>query len=495
MYRFRVYDPAGPDGSWSLQSAHLVGSDGRSAPGIIRRDGAFIVCEPEGNRSIGLALLVSVGGDERTVLQTCLLPARPEPYDLSIEIARWAIKQWLERCEAWQMWRPSLSADSAEKWEDARVCFRAALKCDDPVEAERLARKSIAVGIDAAESLTERHADFLLAQRFRRKGASAATFGVCVDPALPPTVAACAAAKLFDVIALRTSWREIEPKAGKRDYSKLDAWMQWATNERKFIVLGPILDFSVRNGAPCELPAHVIAALKKPKQFRELVHDHATDIASRYPGVKLAIASSGTNLPYWGGYGLDQIFDWMRVAITSLRTANRSLNSMIELQSIAGEEWKGATTFAWPVSFVQRIVSENLPIAAIGLRVVEGVGSDAVHDLLTLATVIDRFRGLEVRTLVSAFGMPSAGATDRVGVRRAGWSDEVQRAWGGSVARVALGRPFIEAAWWSRLQDAAGGPHDGVLDVAGRAKPVLRELVELKRRVSVPLGGLEVDVV
>ena len=123
------------------------------------------------------------------------------------------------------------------------------------------------------------------------------------------------------------------------------------------------------------------------------------------------------------------------------------------------------------------------------------MGSDAVHDLLTLATVIDRFRGLEVRTLVSAFGMPSAGATDRVGVRRAGWSDEVQRAWGGSMARVALGRPFIEAAWWSRLQDAAGGPHDGVLDVAGRAKPVLHELVELKRRVSVPLGGLEVDVV
>jgi len=502
MLCFRVHDPSGPDGSsseWSVRSGHLIDADGRTMRGSVRRDGNSVVCTLEGGRHAALGLLAKVGGaggdaGDRLVVQTCLLPERAEPYELFVEVARWVIKQWLERCEKWQMWRPALSSDSAAIWEDARARFREALRLDDPREAERLAREACELGLAACELLARRHAEFLISQRYRRKAASPATLGVCIDPALPPTPAACAAAKQFDILVIRTPWREIEVAEGKRDFSRVDAWVQWAASQQKFVVLGPLIDFSLREGRPAGLPAHAASALRDARRFREYVYAQASAVVARYPRVGLVIAASGANLPGWAPVGLEQMFDWLRTAVVSTRNAKPAPKVVVELLSPHGEEWGGAAGAAWPVAFLQRMVSENLPVAATGLRVVEGAHGDSVRDLLSTASMIDGYGGHEMKLLVSSFGIPSSGAADARGARRGGPSDATQAAWGRSVLEIALGRPSIEGAWWSRLQDAPGGPTDGVIDAAGRPKPVLEAIMDLRRRISAPLGGVEEEV-
>jgi hypothetical protein len=206
VHQFRIHDPAGPDphfppspardrgdgatdGRWSISSCYLIGTDGRPARGAWKQVGDTIYAKPANDTPIGLALLVDAGAAGRLVLQTCFLPAREKPYDLFIEIARSMIKQFVEECETWQMWNPALAKEAIELWESARATFREALRCDDPLEAERIARRSIAYGLDAGEALALRHARHLLARRARRKGVSSTTLGVCIDPATPPTPA------------------------------------------------------------------------------------------------------------------------------------------------------------------------------------------------------------------------------------------------------------------------------------------------------------------
>jgi hypothetical protein len=277
VHQFRIHDPAGPDrllpptpardgghgstdGRWSISSCYLVGTDGRPARGAWKQVGDTIYAKPASDTPIGLALLVDVGAAGRLVLQTCFLPAREKPYDLFIEIARSMIKQFVEECETWQMWNPALAKEAIELWESARATFRDALRCDDPLEAERLARRSIAFGLDAGEALALRHSGHLVSRRARRKAVSSTTLGVCVDPATPPNPASMAAAKRFDVIALRTPWALIEKKEGKRDFSAIDAWASWCVQEKKPIVLGPLIDFGTTDGEPNALPPHALAA-------------------------------------------------------------------------------------------------------------------------------------------------------------------------------------------------------------------------------------------
>jgi hypothetical protein len=473
------------NGAWSLRSAYLVGPDGRPVAGTVACEGGMIVCKGERDQPIGLALLVDAGPAGRLVLQTCFLPSQDEPYELFIEVARWLIKQFVMQSEAWQMWNPAISGDALTVWDRAREQFRAALRCETAPEAERVAREAIALGVAAAEKLTGRHADHLLKRRYALKPASATALGVCVDPAIAPRGAAAAAAKQFDVIALHTPWKRIEIKPGKRDFAAVDAWVQWCRQERKPFVLGPLIDFGPgENGVGSALPDHALAHRSDAKKLRELVWAHAHAVAERYQNeTALFVTVSGANLPSWRAEGIERMLELVRTATVAVREVKRTAKTIIEIQSPIAEGWCGAKGAAWPTSFLQRVVGENLGLSAVGVRVVEGVGRDPVRELLTVADMLDGYLGRDLPVFVSGFGVPSAGDAGTQGSWRGAWSAEHQAQWGVDMLRISLARSWIEGAWWSRLQDAVGAS-DGVIDANGQPKPALGAMLALRRGLN-----------
>jgi len=490
MLRFRVHDPKGPDGtgssgSWPLRSAYLVGPDGRPTAGKVSCGGGTIACEPERDQPVGLALLVDTGGAGRIVLQTCFLPSQDEPYDLFIEIARWLIKQFILQSESWQMWNPALSGEALHQWESAREAFRAALRCPEPPQAEVLARNAISIGVAAAERLAERHSHFLLVRRFARKGIGSGTCGLCVDPSVAPRGAAVTVAKQFGVIALRTPWRRIEARPGKLDFAAIDAWVQWAHAEKKPLVLGPIIDFGPsEHGGACGIPDHVMAKHGDAKKFRELIWHHARAVADRYKAITpFFITVSGANLPSWRADGIERMLELCRTATAAVRDARRDAKPIFEVQSPGAEHWCGAKGAAWPTSFLQRVVGENLGFFAAGVRVVEALGQDPAREFLTVADLLDGYLGRELPVFVSGFGVPSAGDGGDGGCWHGPWSPESQARWGGEMLKISLARKWIEGAWWSRLQDTATAT-DGLLDAQGRPKPVLEALLGLRNRME-----------
>lgn len=468
-----------------MRSAFLVGPDGRPTPGTVAIEGGHISCRAERDQPVGLALLVDAGSAGRIVLQTCFLPRQDEPYDLFIEVARWLIKQFILQSESWQMWNPALSGEALNQWDAAREAFRAAMRCGDAPEAEQLARKAISLGVAAAERLAERHSHFLLVRRFARKGIDPGACGLCVDPSVAPTGAAAAAAKHFGVIALRTPWRRIEKRAGKLDFAEIDAWVKWAQAEKKPLVLGPIIDFGPSDqGGKCGIPDHVLAAHGDAKKFRQLIWNQARAVGDRYKAsTPFFITASGANLPAWSHDGIERMIELVRTATAAVRDARRDAKAILEIQSPGAEQWCGAEGSAWPTAFLQRVVGENLGFFAVGVRVVEALGQDPAREFLTIADLLDGYLGRELKVFISGFGVPSAGDGGDGGCWHGAWTPESQARWGGEMLQISLARKWIEGAWWSRLQDTATAT-DGLIDIRGHAKPVLKSLMELRSRMA-----------
>lgn len=498
MIHFRIHDPnalrvlhnPAHGQRWDLRSAYLVGPDAKPIRGTIEERDGGISCDATQDTPVGIAVLVDTKSAGRLVLQTCFLPSRDEPYDLFIEIARWLIKQFVEECETWQMWSPALSGDAFTKWDAARDEFRAALRESDPIRAEALAQRSIELGLEAGELMAIRHSSHLLARRYVRKAPSATTLGVCVDPRVAPNAANTAAARNFDVIALRTPWTLIESTHGKYDWSAVDAWAKWAHAEKKALIIGPVIDFGTSNGVPTELPAHALAARSDHQRFRALVWAQARAVAARYQQVTpLFLAASGSNCAGWHVEGIDRMIEWTRTAVVAIRDAKRDARVVVEIQSPGAESWHGVKGGSWPTAFLQKLVTENLSLTAAGVRFTQGGGADPVRDLMTVGGLLDGYIGRELPIFVTSFGVPSASTSAEHLERGAwhaseSWNPSAQAHWGEAMLRVALSRAFVEGAWWSRLQDAPGGPTDGVLDVQGRPKPIFDRLIALRRELT-----------
>ena len=103
MLSFAVYDKTGPAKDWPLINAHLLGRDDQPVRGKVAFKDGRVVCRPTGGESTALCLQHDAGSMGRLMLQTCLLPERQRPYNLSIELARYRIKTFIAKSEEWQM--------------------------------------------------------------------------------------------------------------------------------------------------------------------------------------------------------------------------------------------------------------------------------------------------------------------------------------------------------------------------------------------------------
>jgi hypothetical protein len=65
---------------------------------------------------------------------------------------------------------------------------------------------------------------------------------------------------------------------------------------------------------------------------------------------------------------------------------------------------------------------------------------------------------------------------------RDGFTPAAQAEWAADFAGVAICKPFVKSAYWCHLTDAEGHqfPQSGLLDAAGRPKPALTRLQELR---------------
>ncbi len=459
-----------------------------AAPGGVTE----LVCTFVDDEFASLSVPVRAGRAGLLHLQTCVLPPREQPYGLLIELARHRIKHFIQKCEEWQMWDPSLARGAMRIWDEARGIFAEAMLCDDELRRERLAQRSLEKAIDASEHLAMSHAEILLHRRFGSKAASSTTLGTVVRPGGPaiPAAAEEIVQRDVDVLHIRADWRDIEPKRGKPDFTQLDRWMKWAAERKKPVMLGPLLD--LREAA---LPDHARVYRHDYESFRNLAYDYLDRLAARYaPMVGIWNVGSGFHANEFLELSVEQMIDIARRVVVLVRQRNRRANTLMELVDLFGENAPHRPSPVLPWRYAELLQQEGIGVTALGLRMVFGRAGSVARDLFQISCMLDRFLGREARVMLTAFGLPNAAVDGRGGWWRDGATPETQASWAGRVMSVSLSKPFVEATMWSDLIECGGDSRGfGLFDAQGAPLPVVAKLSSIRRKLRTPLGPRKSD--
>ena len=497
MLRFAVYDGGEPAGARPLPHAHLVGKDDLAVAAQIALEAGVIECRKSSSEEAALAIQFDAGEPGVLTLRTTLLPERPEPYLLELELARYRIMLFLNKIEEWSL--SSLADDhpAMAAFEEARSLFTQALVLPhDPARAaERadLARRSLARAIEASETLALLQADRQLKHRLTpdedARPIPLPRIGAVVHTSQFSEPLQRVVATHFDFVVSPMRWREIEREEGRFTFVKTDRWIEWAVRSGKVsIVGGPVLDFTHAATPPwLRVWEHDYDTL------REFAYEHAKRVVTRYRRtVSRWNVISGVNLRDGFSFTIDQMLELTRLAVLLVRKLHPAAKVVVEFAQPFGEHAADDSDSVSPLLYAELLLEAGVSVDAFGLRLQMGDGRPgrSARDLMQLSAVLDMFAGFERPLDVTALGAPSAPASadgaSAPGEWRGAWSPDLQAEWLTHALTVAASKPFVRSVAWQALFDAdddAEMPAGGLITAEGRAKPALRRIGELRAAV------------
>lgn len=486
MLRFKI-SPTNPVASQVI-NAHLIVRDQQIVPGKIEVKDDIIEAQAHDQINFALCLLYDAGKAGRLMLQTPMLPSRPEPYILPLELARYRIKLFLDKSEEWSMF--DLSADHAAtvKWEKARTIFTTALVSLDENKVIELAREALRYSIDATEQLALAHADLLLHRRYSTKCASSSTLGVRVDASRFDKPLRDLVAKDMDLVSIPIPWDQIEPEQGKFNWEATDQWVKWAHRKGKNIIAGPLLDFSKKDA----IPQWVRTWEHDFTEFKDRCYDFVERVIRRYGGaISFWNITSGINTNAHVRLSVPNMVDLIRTAALVVRQARRDARVMIEISDPFSEFVSKDVDAVSVQVFWLRLQQEGINLDALGVQVLGGgEGGRATRDLMDYSALLDRFFLYEIPLIISALGVPSEIIDERGGWWKLPWTEDCQQQWAGSMFFIALSKPYVESVIWtdlfehknSQLQSAA------MVSKSGKPRLLLNRIVGMRRKLRQPLG-------
>lgn len=477
--------------SEELVNAHLLTRDNQVIQGAVSIENGIITAQANGHSNYALCLLYDAGKAGRLMLQTSILPQREEPYMLSLELARHRIKSFLDLSENWSLFYLSDENPAVQRWEESRRIFTEALVCTDLEKAGELARRALVIAIDASERLAMAHAQILLHRRFAKKAASSSTLGMNISPARFDEPLRQIVKKNADIITIPMKWADIEPKEGTLEWGAIDRWVKWARDNKKHIIAGPLLDFTIEEG----IPPWVKAVEHDYSLFRDKCYDHLERVIQRY-GVAVSFWNvvSGINLNRHVKLSIANMVDLIRTARLLVKQGRKDARVMIEIAEPFSEFVATTPESSNAKVFLARLSQEGVSLDALGVQcLVGGSGGRATRDLMLMSAKLDEFLHVDFPLIISALGAPSKTIQERNGWWKSPWDEAKQELWASQMFAIALSKPFIDSVIWTDLYDykTMSLPTAGFISLQGKPRPVMNKVLSMRKRLRAPLGPLD----
>lgn len=525
MLSFVVFDADGIDARhFPPRRAYLHGSDELPLQADVVLKPGMVSSQHPGLHSKALVVQLELAPDGSAVapgglgvltLPTCLLPDRPTPYLLAIELARHRIMLFLNKLEDWQLSDLAPSHPTMVRFEAARQTFTSALVAQrEPTpdaregyspKAANLATKSLSEGLEASEQLTLIQAEKQLKQRATNEaylseaarykkltqetpipGAPVIIAGSGNGAILPgPAMVGCsispgtfseplqrAAASSLDFVTMPMRWEDMEPKEGKYNFASTDRWIEWAVRAAKVPVFaGPLVDFR----APC-VPDWLYIWENDYETLRDLVIEHIQSIVTRYRRtISRWTVASGLNVNTNFKLPIEQVMDLTRVAVVLVKKMHPQAKVQVEIAQPWGEYHATNRRSIPPLIYAEAIIQMGLPVDALGLRLQMGHAQPGLstRDLMSLSALLDRYSHFEKPLAVTAIGAPSAPITPtpyqpregsaaedpyEPGRWRSAWNETQQAAWLSKAMAICASKPFVHSVCWQDLADPAPTP-------------------------------------
>lgn len=485
MLRFRYVERERPEVRLDASHGYLMGANDQAVAGTVALRPGKLDCASDLERALAVNIECEVQPMGRLALSTCLLQQRHERYGLLQELARNRIKLFIAKCEEWQVWDHPGSATAIAGWNEARADFTASLIASDPGDADARAAHALAKGLDAGERLAMAHARLQLHRRYESRPAGRVTLGVRAT-GRPGERAVAAAASAFDLIQVPLDWGTIERKEGRFDFSGAEPWIEWASQQSKVVLCGPVLD--LREEA---LPAWLRSRAGDFEALRKAVLRYSEAVGEAL-GARTGMwnVASGINDSAWWPLALEQMVELVRRVEVGLRKSRNELPHMLEIPRPFAEGVGALPQAVQPSALVDALGTEGVPLDCVLAKF--SMGRPGPHhltrDLLDISACLDALRGLR-KTLFVGIDVPSGPPAAGAGYWRAPWSAKSQSVWATQMFQMAMSKGHVATVLWDALaDDPAESCPRGVVTSDGLPKPALDALVKARRRLGSPLG-------
>jgi len=431
-------------------------------------------------------------------LSTTQLPPRAQPYDLMLELARERLRQYLQKCEDWQMFAPTVAPQAVACFNEARELLSQAVLETDRAREMAFARDSIVKAVEAGEMLATRRADLLLHHRYNTSSAAPTTLGFRIDPNRTPPERLPEGFSEFGVAMIETPWHSIQPAEGRFEFEALDAWMDWAERLKLPVILGPLVDLRTE-----VLPEWVSASSGSYAKLGPLLWEYSGALAARYAGrPAIWCVSSGVHVNRVATLTDDQMIDLTRRVSVLVRQADRNARTLVELVQPFNDDVAACPGSVPAFNYASRTLDEGVHVDCFGLRLRCGFATNGseTRDLLSYSDALDHIGRLERPLLLTGFSAPAVDAGPGSGSWRQPWCEHQQALWASSMMGVALGKlthrgesrrtrlsGVFEGVLWAALQDCPVEGAIGLLDDEGAPRKVLTQLAMIRHALRKPL--------
>jgi hypothetical protein len=283
----------------------------------------------------------------------------------------------------------------------------------------------------------------------------------------------------------------METAAGRCDFAAFDRLVEWAAGHSLRIIGGPLLNFQTKL-----VPDWIYLYENDFQSLVESVETYVEQAVLRYNGqVHLWHAVAGLNTP--GPLPLDEE-QVMRLAVAVIHTIRRidpRTPVLISVDRPWGEYLGGARDGISPIHFADALIRSNLGVSGIGLELrmnYDSIGS-LPRSLLDFGQQIDRWANLGL-PLLAQLVFPAGRGADAQAIRpcdviATGAQDAVSAELQAELAvewiETMLAKGVVHGVLWEGWDDRFRHimPHSGLIDQAGRPRPLLQRLTQLRREL------------
>ncbi len=491
VMRFLVSSPPHLENWPDIYRAYITGADGRVYPTRVDVEGSIITCRRAVSESGRLFVAWPVTGYGTPVVCTASLVERPEPYLLTVELARGKIAQVRDQISAWEIAGMTIPTTFHEPLQEAQKLFRRAAGIQDqPTEAEALAAESLRWAFEAGDVAVKSYAAQRMAARRKRSTQPPAALGCSLGRQILGNGLDRLFLETFSAAAVPVEWRDVESAAGERQWEMSDKQVEWCLANRLLVCGGPLLNF-----ATDAMPRWLGSWAKDASNLQSLVCDYVETAVARYAGQirKWEVCANGNT---GGALGLSEEdrLSLVARALDVVRQVDDEIQVLVQIDQPWGEYQSRGMHRLAPLQFVDALLRSGIGLSAVNLEVAVGFRprGSSPRDLLDLSRMLDNWATLGIPLYVTLACPSECQAPDpqaapgiqaECDASHRGWGEAEQASWIDSVLPVLMAKQAVVGIFWSHFFD--GTPHDyphaGLIRPDGSPKPAFERLTAQRR--------------
>ncbi|MCP4785922.1 MAG: endo-1,4-beta-xylanase [Fuerstiella sp.] len=376
-----------------VSKSDFVTFDGRVIPADCTLEQGTLRCIRGQSDSSKLRVLCNIDGEQRVVHTTSLREAQAD-YALELELARGELSRLRNFYALWTgaglKSSPALDNVISKAHRDFSSGVFSECQSNDALESIRNTHKAIGLLISA---YTRQRITF----RQQRTLNFPMTVGCQVSRS---PIAEKAFLAAFNAVFVRTTWRDLEPKDGEYQWTELDAVVDWATDNKMFMVGGPLLDLS----SDC-FPAWMDPWKGDLLNLQSFTSDFVETVVSRYVGrIRHWEVVCGPNRGGANALSEEQRLNLIVRAIEAAQEVDEQIQISLRVIQPWGEYLSTTENRLPPIQFVDTLRRSGATLSEINLDLRFGDGDleSLPRDMLHVSQLLDRWSLLQLPLNVMA---------------------------------------------------------------------------------------------